>query len=180
MKRTLVSCEKCTSCPVHSNFSRRRNFSYYGMLLVFCDDSAQCDELEVTENTVIWLFGLGCFWQLLLVFFVLIPEKQLESLNSYKVSPSSPNSLDGPDLSSIDAMMSAVMNVGKIAENGGNSQSVKSPTKSPAPNRIGRRNQVCARRVKGRQAATWEGIRHNCISLIVLPFQWEFLASTIA
>ncbi|XP_064017214.1 ras-responsive element-binding protein 1 isoform X2 [Pogoniulus pusillus] len=68
-------------------------------------------------------------------------EKQLESLNSYKVSPSSPNSLDGPDLSSIDAMMSAVMNVGKIAENGGNSQNVKSPTKSPAPNRIGRRNQ---------------------------------------
>ncbi|XP_074400092.1 ras-responsive element-binding protein 1 isoform X3 [Zonotrichia albicollis] len=38
-------------------------------------------------------------------------------------------------------MMSAVMNVGKIAENGGNSQNVKSPSKSPAPNRIGRRNQ---------------------------------------
>ncbi|KAM6277913.1 ras-responsive element-binding protein 1 isoform 2-T6 [Spheniscus humboldti] len=68
-------------------------------------------------------------------------EQQLESLNSYKVSPSSPNSLDGADLSSIDAMMSAVMNVGKIAENGGNSQNVKSPSKSPAPNRIGRRNQ---------------------------------------
>ncbi|KAM4907923.1 ras-responsive element-binding protein 1 isoform 2-T5 [Sylvia borin] len=68
-------------------------------------------------------------------------EKQLEGLNSYKVSPSSPNSLDGADLSSIDAMMSAVMNVGKIAENGGNSQNVKSPSKSPAPNRIGRRNQ---------------------------------------
>ncbi|NWY64520.1 RREB1 protein, partial [Erithacus rubecula] len=68
-------------------------------------------------------------------------EKQLESLNSYKASPSSPNSLDGADLSSIDAMMSAVMNVGKIAENGGNSQNVKSPSKSPAPNRIGRRNQ---------------------------------------
>ncbi|NWR14969.1 RREB1 protein, partial [Emberiza fucata] len=68
-------------------------------------------------------------------------EKQLESLNSYKVSPSSPSSLDGADLSSIDAMMSAVMNVGKIAENGGNSQNVKSPSKSPAPNRIGRRNQ---------------------------------------
>ncbi|XP_068788010.1 ras-responsive element-binding protein 1 isoform X4 [Struthio camelus] len=68
-------------------------------------------------------------------------EKQLESLNSYKVSPSSPDSLDGTDLSSIDAMMSAVMNVGKIAENGGNSQNVKSPSKSPAPNRIGRRNQ---------------------------------------
>uniref|UniRef100_A0A8B9Q860 Ras-responsive element-binding protein 1 n=1 Tax=Apteryx owenii TaxID=8824 RepID=A0A8B9Q860_APTOW len=68
-------------------------------------------------------------------------EKQLESLNSYKVSPSSPNSLDGTDLSSIDAMMSAVMNVGKIAENGGNSQNIKSPSKSTAPNRIGRRNQ---------------------------------------
>uniref|UniRef100_A0A452IJH1 Uncharacterized protein n=1 Tax=Gopherus agassizii TaxID=38772 RepID=A0A452IJH1_9SAUR len=46
------------------------------------------------------------------------------------------------DLSSIDAMMSAVMSVGKIAENGGNSQNIKSPSKSPAPNRIGRRNQV--------------------------------------
>ncbi|NWJ06078.1 RREB1 protein, partial [Crypturellus undulatus] len=68
-------------------------------------------------------------------------EKQLESLNCYKVSPSSPNSLDGTDLSSIDAMMSAVMNVGKIAENGGNPQNVKSPSKSPAPSRIGRRNQ---------------------------------------
>lgn len=76
------------------------------------------------------------------MFLFLVPEKQLESLNSYKVSPSSPNSLDGADLSSIDAMMSAVMNVGKIAENGGNSQNVKSPSKSPAPNRIGRRNQV--------------------------------------
>ncbi|NWY04307.1 RREB1 protein, partial [Nothoprocta ornata] len=68
-------------------------------------------------------------------------EQQLESLNCYKVSPSSPNSLDGADLSSIDAMMSAVMNVGKIAENGGNPQNVKSPSKSPAPSRIGRRNQ---------------------------------------
>ncbi|NXA55208.1 RREB1 protein, partial [Nothocercus julius] len=68
-------------------------------------------------------------------------EKQLESLNCYRVSPSSPNSLDGTDLSSIDAMMSAVMNVGKIAENGGNPQNVKSPSKSPAPSRIGRRNQ---------------------------------------
>uniref|UniRef100_A0A8C3RMK0 Uncharacterized protein n=1 Tax=Chelydra serpentina TaxID=8475 RepID=A0A8C3RMK0_CHESE len=50
--------------------------------------------------------------------------------------------LEGTDLSSIDAMMSAVMSVGKIAENGGNSQNIKSPSKSPAPNRIGRRNQV--------------------------------------
>ncbi|XP_062473834.1 ras-responsive element-binding protein 1 isoform X4 [Pezoporus occidentalis] len=70
-----------------------------------------------------------------------VPEKQLECLSSYQVSPSPPNSLDGADLSSIDAMMSAVMNVGKIAENGGSSQNVKSPSKSPAPNRIGRRNQ---------------------------------------
>ncbi|NXH23339.1 RREB1 protein, partial [Bucco capensis] len=68
-------------------------------------------------------------------------EQQLESLKSYKVSASSPSSLDGADLSSIDAMMSAVMNVGQLAENGGSSQTVKSPMKSPAPNRIGRRNQ---------------------------------------
>ncbi|NXI46779.1 RREB1 protein, partial [Galbula dea] len=68
-------------------------------------------------------------------------DKQLESLTSYKVSPSSPASLEGADLSSIDAMMSAVMNVGQIAENGGSSQPGKSPIKSPAPSRIGRRNQ---------------------------------------
>lgn len=67
-------------------------------------------------------------------------EKQLKSLNSYKTS-TLPNSLEGADLSSIDAMMSAVMSVGKMAENGGNSQNIKSPSKSPAPNRIGRRNQ---------------------------------------
>ncbi|CAM5091471.1 unnamed protein product [Eretmochelys imbricata] len=67
-------------------------------------------------------------------------EKQLKSLTNYK-TPTLPNSLEGTDLSSIDAMMSAVMSVGKIAENGGNSQNIKSPSKSPAPNRIGRRNQ---------------------------------------
>ncbi|XP_067418736.1 ras-responsive element-binding protein 1 isoform X4 [Emydura macquarii macquarii] len=67
-------------------------------------------------------------------------EKQLTSLNNYKTS-TLPNSVEGTDLSSIDAMMSAVMSVGKIAENGGNSQNIKSPSKSPAPNRIGRRNQ---------------------------------------
>lgn len=98
-------------------------------------------ELQAAENTVVFYFLDGLATPMYV--FVFIPEKQLESLNSYKVSPSSPNSLDGADLSSIDAMMSAVMNVGKIAENGGNSQNVKSPSKSPAPNRIGRRNQVC-------------------------------------
>ncbi|KAM9233988.1 ras-responsive element-binding protein 1 isoform 3-T3 [Dugong dugon] len=51
-----------------------------------------------------------------------------------------PVGLEGSDLSSINTMMSAVMSVGKIAENGGSSQ-VKCPTKSPGPNRIGRRNQ---------------------------------------
>ncbi|KAM9094166.1 LOW QUALITY PROTEIN: ras-responsive element-binding protein 1 [Sarcophilus harrisii] len=53
----------------------------------------------------------------------------------------SPTNLEGSDLSSIHTMMSAVMSVGKIAENGGNSQAIKSPTKSSGPNRIGRRNQ---------------------------------------
>ncbi|XP_053570681.1 ras-responsive element-binding protein 1 isoform X2 [Bombina bombina] len=45
------------------------------------------------------------------------------------------------DLSSVKAMMSAVMNVTSVAENGGSLQNTKSPAKSPAPNRIGRRNQ---------------------------------------
>ncbi|XP_006864169.1 PREDICTED: ras-responsive element-binding protein 1 isoform X2 [Chrysochloris asiatica] len=49
--------------------------------------------------------------------------------------------LEGSDLSSINTMMSAVMSVGKIAENGGSSQGLKSPSKPPGPNRIGRRNQ---------------------------------------
>lgn len=55
---------------------------------------------------------------------------------------SSPIGLEGSDLSSINTMMSAVMSVGKVAENGGSPQSVKSPMKPPGPNRIGRRNQV--------------------------------------
>lgn len=75
-------------------------------------------------------------------FCFTVPEREPESLNNLKLSPSLPNSLEGTDLSSVDAMMSAVMSVGKIAENGGNSQNIKSPSKSPAPNRIGRRNQV--------------------------------------
>lgn len=54
---------------------------------------------------------------------------------------SSPIGLEGSDLSSINTMMSAVMSVGKVAENGGSPQSVKSPMKPPGPNRIGRRNQ---------------------------------------
>ncbi|MXQ96891.1 hypothetical protein E5288_WYG014875 [Bos mutus] len=57
------------------------------------------------------------------------------------MTSSSPIGLEGSDLSSINTMMSAVMSVGKVAENGGSPQSVKSPTKPPGPNRIGRRNQ---------------------------------------
>ncbi|XP_038624032.1 ras-responsive element-binding protein 1-like [Tachyglossus aculeatus] len=38
-------------------------------------------------------------------------------------------------------MMSAVMSMGRVAENGGNSQNIKSPAKSSGLNRIGRRNQ---------------------------------------
>ncbi|XP_074064385.1 ras-responsive element-binding protein 1 isoform X2 [Macrotis lagotis] len=57
------------------------------------------------------------------------------------MTSNSPSSLEGSDLASINTMMSAVMSVGKIAENGGNSQAIKSPTKSSGPNRIGRRNQ---------------------------------------
>ncbi|XP_032318343.1 ras-responsive element-binding protein 1 isoform X1 [Camelus ferus] len=57
------------------------------------------------------------------------------------MTSSSPVGLEGSDLSSINTMMSAVMNVGKVAENGGSPQSIKSPAKPPGPNRIGRRNQ---------------------------------------
>ncbi|XP_010834184.1 PREDICTED: ras-responsive element-binding protein 1 [Bison bison bison] len=57
------------------------------------------------------------------------------------MTSSSPIGLEGSDLSSINTMMSAVMSVGKVAENGGGPPSVKSPTKPPGPNRIGRRNQ---------------------------------------
>ncbi|XP_007466471.1 PREDICTED: ras-responsive element-binding protein 1 [Lipotes vexillifer] len=57
------------------------------------------------------------------------------------MTSSSPVGLEGSDLSSINTMMSAVMSVGKVAENGGSPQSIRSPTKPPGPNRIGRRNQ---------------------------------------
>nr|XP_054348756.1 ras-responsive element-binding protein 1 isoform X3 [Pongo pygmaeus] len=53
----------------------------------------------------------------------------------------SPVGLEGSDLSSINTMMSAVMSVGKVTENGGSPQGIKSPSKPPGPNRIGRRNQ---------------------------------------
>lgn len=57
------------------------------------------------------------------------------------MTSSPPIGLEGSDLSSVNTMMSAVMSVGKVAENGGSPQSAKSPTKPPGPNRIGRRNQ---------------------------------------
>ncbi|KAM9076631.1 ras-responsive element-binding protein 1 isoform 2-T10 [Megaptera novaeangliae] len=57
------------------------------------------------------------------------------------MTSSSPVGLEGSDLSSINTMMSAVMSAGKVAENGGSPQSIRSPTKPPGPNRIGRRNQ---------------------------------------
>ncbi|KAF6345565.1 ras responsive element binding protein 1 [Rhinolophus ferrumequinum] len=57
------------------------------------------------------------------------------------MTSSSPIGLEGSDLSSINTMMSAVMSVGKVTENGGSPPSVKSPAKPPGPNRIGRRNQ---------------------------------------
>uniref|UniRef100_A0A2K6EZS1 Ras-responsive element-binding protein 1 n=1 Tax=Propithecus coquereli TaxID=379532 RepID=A0A2K6EZS1_PROCO len=57
------------------------------------------------------------------------------------MTSSSPVGLEGSDLSSINTMMSAVMSVGKVAENGGSPQSIRSPAKPPGPNRIGRRNQ---------------------------------------
>uniref|UniRef100_A0A8C3WF26 Ras-responsive element-binding protein 1 n=1 Tax=Catagonus wagneri TaxID=51154 RepID=A0A8C3WF26_9CETA len=57
------------------------------------------------------------------------------------MTSSSPAGLEGSDLSSISTMMSAVMSVGKAPENGGSPPNIKSPTKPPGPNRIGRRNQ---------------------------------------
>uniref|UniRef100_A0A6I8QRR7 Ras-responsive element-binding protein 1 n=1 Tax=Xenopus tropicalis TaxID=8364 RepID=A0A6I8QRR7_XENTR len=51
------------------------------------------------------------------------------------------NGAEVSDLSSVNAMMSTVMSATSIAENGGSLQNTKSPAKSPAPNRIGRRNQ---------------------------------------
>ncbi|KAM6184906.1 ras-responsive element-binding protein 1 [Rhynchocyon petersi] len=57
------------------------------------------------------------------------------------MTSSSPSGLEGSDLTSIHTMMSAVMSGGRITENGGSSQDIRSPTKPPGPNRIGRRNQ---------------------------------------
>ncbi|XP_055964471.1 LOW QUALITY PROTEIN: ras-responsive element-binding protein 1 [Sorex fumeus] len=57
------------------------------------------------------------------------------------MASSSPAGVEGSDLSSINTMMSAVMAVGKVAENGGSPPRIKSPSKAPGPNRIGRRNQ---------------------------------------
>uniref|UniRef100_F7HEQ6 Ras-responsive element-binding protein 1 n=1 Tax=Callithrix jacchus TaxID=9483 RepID=F7HEQ6_CALJA len=57
------------------------------------------------------------------------------------MTSSSPVGLEGSDLSSINTMMSAVMSVGKVTENGRSPQGIKSPSKPPGPNRIGRRNQ---------------------------------------
>ncbi|KAM9307950.1 ras-responsive element-binding protein 1 [Gastrophryne carolinensis] len=51
------------------------------------------------------------------------------------------NGSESNDLSSVNAMMSAVMNTANVVENGGNPQGIKSPGKCPQPNRIGRRNQ---------------------------------------
>lgn len=57
------------------------------------------------------------------------------------MTSNSPISLEGSDLSSINTMMSAVMSAASVTENGGSPQGIKSPTKPPGPNRIGRRNQ---------------------------------------
>ncbi|XP_060228467.1 ras-responsive element-binding protein 1 isoform X2 [Meriones unguiculatus] len=57
------------------------------------------------------------------------------------MTSNSPVGLEGSDLSSINTMMSAVMSVSNITENGGSPQGIKSPMKPPGPNRIGRRNQ---------------------------------------
>lgn len=52
-----------------------------------------------------------------------------------------PTGLEGSDLSSVNTMMSAVMSISSVTENGGSPQGIKSPMKPPGPNRIGRRNQ---------------------------------------
>lgn len=57
------------------------------------------------------------------------------------MTSNSPTGLEGSDLSSINTMMSAVMSVANVTENGGSPQDIKSPMKPPGPNRIGRRNQ---------------------------------------
>ncbi|KAM8966976.1 ras-responsive element-binding protein 1 [Pelodytes ibericus] len=59
------------------------------------------------------------------------PLKQVVLLNGSEVN----------DLSSVNAMMSAVMRANNVAENSRSLQNTKSPAKSPGPNRIGRRNQ---------------------------------------
>ncbi|XP_068092952.1 ras-responsive element-binding protein 1 isoform X2 [Hyperolius riggenbachi] len=51
------------------------------------------------------------------------------------------NGSEVSDLSSVNAMMSAVMNTANVVENGGNLQNTKSPVKCTPLNRIGRRNQ---------------------------------------
>lgn len=58
------------------------------------------------------------------------------------MTSSPPAGLEGSDLSSVNTMMSAVMGMGKVAENGAGPQGLKSPAKPPGLNRIGRRNQV--------------------------------------
>ncbi|XP_060044725.1 ras-responsive element-binding protein 1 isoform X2 [Erinaceus europaeus] len=57
------------------------------------------------------------------------------------MTSSSPVGSEGSDLSSVSTMMSAVMGVSKVAENGGSPPTIKCPSKPPGPNRIGRRNQ---------------------------------------
>lgn len=52
-----------------------------------------------------------------------------------------PTGSEGSDLSSANTMMSAVMSIASVTENGGSPQGIKSPVKPPGPNRIGRRNQ---------------------------------------
>ncbi|XP_033849289.3 ras-responsive element-binding protein 1-like isoform X1 [Acipenser ruthenus] len=66
--------------------------------------------------------------------------KNCESLAPANENGVGPNSSDGVDLSSINSMMSTVMGVGTIDGNRENSP-LKTPTKSPGPNRTGRRNQ---------------------------------------
>ncbi|XP_034366024.1 ras-responsive element-binding protein 1 isoform X2 [Arvicanthis niloticus] len=57
------------------------------------------------------------------------------------MTSNSSTGLEDSDLSSINTMMSAVMSVASVTENGGSPQDIKSPMKPPGPNRIGRRNQ---------------------------------------
>ncbi|XP_078544187.1 ras-responsive element-binding protein 1 isoform X2 [Lissotriton helveticus] len=65
-------------------------------------------------------------------------QEDLKS-NNHAGTPSSAKVPEGSDLSSINAMMTAVMSVAQIAENSDNPQNVKSSPKSLAPNRMGRR-----------------------------------------